>query len=336
MILHEFVRVAIIWQQRSSDKPLAELYIYDVPLHLIYGPSWVSDGSLTFIGNPDDIDDLSNYYVVQGKRVTSLDPRVGGVHRCSLLWDLSRGEGDEMPLPKQASLGGLQFPHGVGSRDSSMSYYPKIQYQKCFLWGPGGNTQSTSIMCKIFDFSFAHPARLHRRDGLGIQSLIWINERHCACALHDESFRILLPSVQSAIKPAKSGRRPSSQRRESSFWPWKSKCTPAIEADIGSLSQVNPPAREAALLRRHEWFRDHIRGMKRAGLSEFEIAELWGCAAWTQYEQIRCVFLFQCNFSCRLEISPMGFLAPASIRKRTAQCEGFYPRHFKPWILRLE
>ncbi len=74
-----------------------------------------------------------------------------------------------------------------------------------------------------------------------------------------------------------------------SFWPWRSTPAPECggEKDVGSISRDDSAARRAALERRQEWLRGRIMGMRRAGLTDFEIAEVWNVSVWTRYGQVR-------------------------------------------------
>lgn len=171
---------------------------------------------------------------------------------------------------------------------------------------------------KVFDFSFPAPQRLHsitayvvgvgQREGQSSHDIA-LDSPDCACALHDDGFRIILPdiTVVEASKPAirreNRGESASSWLQKtaspkgslslngiiSSFWPWKSTLVQAQDSaqNVGGVSCDGSLARRAALERRQGWLRGRIVGMKRAGLSDFEIAELWNMSAWTRYGQIR-------------------------------------------------
>ena len=246
--------------------------------------------------------------IVQGKRVTSLDQHMGGAHPASSPYRLAS--------PKDTALGGLQFPHTTENQET----YPRnVQYQKCFVWGPATSEgECTRISFKVFDFSFADPQRLHSLTTYGVGAgqrrnmkhhNIALNSLHCACALHDDGFQIVLPDVtiigasEPATRRENSGESASSWLQNSalapkeglpslkgtawSFWPWRPSLAHDSVQDTGSITRNDSAARRAALERRQEWLRQRIRGMKRVGLTDFEIAELWNMSTWTQYGGIR-------------------------------------------------
>ena len=130
---------------------------------------------------------------VQGKRVSSLSRRIGGIHSASPLSGIATRE--------QAALGGLQLPHTSTNQEA----YPRnVQYQKCFVWGLSDD-DNYQISCQIFDFSFADPQRLRLLTNDGIQVrhqptarhfISALNALHCACRLHDDGFRVVLPDLE--------------------------------------------------------------------------------------------------------------------------------------------
>ena len=309
------VRVAIVWQTTDLEKPISELYIYDIPEAVYYEPC-KSYNHNTMENPSPEAEDLREgalpqpCRLIQGKRVTSLDQYIGGMHPHSPLYQLAS--------PQETGLGGLQLPHTTENQET----YPRnVQYQKCFVWGPTTSEAAcTQISLKVFDFSFADPQRLNSLTAYGAKAgkrrdqsyhSIELNSLHCACALHDDGFRIVLPDIAAAVVASK----PVNTNRESntgdiisswlpnfasfkgsmpldgiisSLWPRKpSSFQSSPEQNIGSISRNDSPARRAALERRQEWLRGRIVGMKREGLSDFEIAELWNMSAWTQYGQVR-------------------------------------------------
>jgi hypothetical protein len=270
--IHRTIRVAIIWQSSNEKDLRSELYIYDIPEVFYYKPSY----------NHSPTSDLP-YHIVQGKRITSLSPQIGGTHPYSPLWHSDSS--------KHAVLGGLQLPHTTGNQDN----YPRnLQYQKCFVWGATDSTENcTQITCKIFDLSFADPERLRLLTGGGVlwrqrqkPSSLFIRAKTllCACALHDDEFKIVLPNTTTT--PSTNDSSPEVARK-SEFWPWKAVYPKQDHGNIGSMTRDDPPARQKALKRREEWFKMRIVEMRRKGLSDFEIAELWGHSRWTRYGQIR-------------------------------------------------
>ena len=241
--------------------------------------------------------------LVQGKRVTSLDQHMGGIHPSSPLY--------QHASPQEISLGGLQFPHTAENQEA----HPRnVQYQKCFAWGPASAKDAcTQISMKIFDFSFADPQRLHSLATSGVAAGLWrlrkshnimLDSLHCACALHDDGFQITLPDVtalktdQHSDKTAPTPQQKTTALRANLFslnngtaWSLWPRNAPAAAPDhapnVGSIACKDSRARKAALERRQEWLRRRIVGMKRAGLTDFEIAEMWNVSAWTRYGMVR-------------------------------------------------
>ena len=263
------LRVAIIWQSKDGATMRSELYIYDLREENYYGRCAAYNDPPT-TSQP--------YDVVQGKRVRSVGRFMGGVHPSSPLFTEASAQ--------EIALGGLQFPH---SKENQDVYSRNVQFQKCFVWGPAdSNGDCTSIECSIFDFSFADPQHLCTlaRDGMRTrQQMLIHNAHHCACKLHDDGFRVELPDPGTAttiINPPK-----AQQPKNSSFWPWKTLPPEHKQTDIGSVTHYDPPARQRALEREKEWFRERIRGMRGCRLSDFEIAEQWAFARWTQWGDVR-------------------------------------------------
>lgn len=305
------IRVAIVWQTTDLEKPISELYIYDIQEAVYYEPCKSYNHNI--MENPStETEDLSEGAIpqpcrlIQGKRVTSLNQYMGGMHPHSPLYQLAS--------PQETALGGLQFPHTTENQET----YPRnVQYQKCFIWGPTtSEAECTQISLKVFDFSFADPQRLHSLTAYGAKAgqrrdlschSIELNSLHCACALHDDGFRIVLPDIE-AFEPVNTKRESNTGELISSWlpnfaipkgslpldgiisslWPRKPSSAPhSALQNNGHISRNDSPARRAALERRQEWLRGRIVGMKREGLSDFEIAELWNVSAWTQYGQVR-------------------------------------------------
>ena len=313
-------RVAVIWQTTSLEKPRSELYIYDLPEAIYYEPCRSYDSAIPEMvpatAGALDVGAIPRPHgLVQGKRVTSLSQHMGGTHPSSPLYQLT--------TPQDVAMGGLQLPHTYENQNT----YPRnLQYQKCFVWGPStSETNCTKISFKIFDFSFADPQRLHTLIEYGVGSWQRRNESphnialkaaHCACGLHDDSFHILLPDI-TAIKPSKSATTKRENTDESpstssslknptrsrnlqdslaltaspSWFSWSRISNRSASAqkdnNTGSISRNDSAARQVALERQQEWLRGRIRGMKRTGLSNFAIAQMWHNSAWTQWGQIR-------------------------------------------------
>ena len=306
------IRAAIVWQTTKMETKISELYIYDLPEAVYYEPCRsynenISESVSDTAGDSSEAAMVQSCRLIQGKRVTSLEQHIGGIHPSSPLYPLA--------LPQETALGGLQFPHTTDSQDT----YPRnVQYQKCFVWGPATSEgECTHISFKVFDFSFADPQRLQSLVAYSVGSgqrrngnihRIGLNSLHCACALHDDGFRIFLPDVTSVEASEPAARRKTAGEAASSWlqksavskeglsslngttwslWPWKPTAAQNSGPNTGSITQDDPAARRAALERRQEWLRGRIIGMKRVGLSDFMIAELWNLSTWTQYGQIR-------------------------------------------------
>ena len=307
------IRAAIVWQTAELERRISELYIYDIPEAVYYEPCRAYSQNIphsvsTSAKNISEGEIPRSCDLVQGKRVTSLDPHLGGTHPFSPLY--------RSASPREIAAGGLQFPHTAENQET----YPRnVQYQKCFVWGPASSeSECTQVSLKVFDFSFADPQRLSslisygvgagwRRDGRFHH--IALNSIHCACALHDDGFRIVLPDTttveasEPTMKPENADKTASSPLQKSaslkknlssltatawSFWPRTP--TPASDGNskiVGTMSRNDSMARRVALERRQEWLRGRIVGMRRVGLTDFEIAELWNISAWTRYGQVR-------------------------------------------------
>lgn len=306
------VRVAIVWQTTYLEKPVSELYVYEIPETVYYrSRQFNQDISGKVSATTKDLSEGAiprPHRLVQGKRVMSLGQHMGGVHPASPLY--------QRASPQEIAVGGLQFPHTIGNQES----YPRsVQYQKCFVWGLATSEgECTQISFKVVDFSFADPQRLHSITAYGVRGWqqegqkrqnIELDSPDCACALHDDGFRLILPdtTIVEASKPAP--RRETKSESASSWlqntasptdglsltriasylWPWKSASVQARDGaqNVGSVSRDDSSARRAALERRQEWLRGRISGMKREGLTDFEVAELWNISRWTRYGQIR-------------------------------------------------
>lgn len=302
-------RVAIVWQTADLERPISELYIYDIS-KAVYHECYrtysqnISDSVCTTEEGISENTIPRSCRLVWGKRVTSLDQHMGGIHTLSPLYQLAS-------LRKMA-MGGLQIPHTAENQEA----YPRtVRYQKCFVWGPAtSGGECTRISLKVFDFSFTDQQRMRslmtysagggwRRDKRFHN--IALNAFHCACALHDEGFRIVLPdttsveaselaterdNISSSLQRTATLKDSLSSLNESpwSFWPREATSSaPDSVQDVGSVSRNDSLARLAALERRQEWLRGRIAGMKRVGLTDFEIAELWNVSSWTQYGQTR-------------------------------------------------
>ena len=295
-------RVAIVWQTTNLEKPISELYIYDIPEAVFHEPceaySQNTSDSVSTTVKGISKGGISQFCrLVQGKRVMSLDQHMGGVHTFSPLYHLA--------CPQEVAMGGLQMIH---TSENQEAYPRNVQYQKCFVWGPvfSGEGECSQISMKVFDFSFADPQRTQtvfrwRRERK--YRNISLGSRHCACALHDDGYKIILPDMTTieASEPTTDHKDASEIVRKSateifsslngsalSLWPWRTTSSaPDSVPNVGSISHNDSPARQAALERKQEWLRGRILGMKRAGLNDLTISELWNMSDWTQYGQIR-------------------------------------------------
>ena len=260
------VLIAIIWQDAVSSITRTELYVYEIPdfSHALH--------------STDDQRHLDRCTYVQGKRIRSLDPTVGGIHSTSSLWQLQDRISEEPTLQYQATLGGLHI-----LQTSEIARSPRLPHQAIYVWGPKTNHVSLAI----FDLSYAGPY-LHslterfQSSSASSHSAIFIFKKvdpsllnswyvPCQCSLHDDGYRIVLPDTRcAALVPVK----------YRSIWGWR-KETRSKPAS-GSVSHYNTPARAAALKRKDEWLRERIRCMKRAGLTNEEIGIAWNEQRWTE------------------------------------------------------
>lgn len=306
------IRAAIVWQTTDLENPISELYIYDLPEAIYYEPcraynQGTSENVSATVNHPSEGTTPRPCRLVQGKRVTSLDQHMGGTHPSSPLHQHASAQ--------EIALGGLQLPHTPGNQDT----YPRnVQYQKCFIWGPAGpEAECTRVSFRIFDFSFADPQHLHTLSAHGLRARqrrdmtpnkIMLNSLHCACALHDDGFRIVLPDIITVADSPTPAPTPDNTRESASPWLqstaslkellsftgtawsyWTRTSASAEEGapNVGSVERHDSVARKAALERGQRWLRGRIRGMRRFGLSDFEIAELWNGSAWTLYGRVR-------------------------------------------------
>lgn len=323
------IRAAIVWQTTNLEKPISELYIYDIP-KAYYEPcrAYSQNGSDSVSTTAEGISAGAipgSCRLVQGKRITSLDQHMGGTHPSSPL--------HRFASPHEIALGGLQI---ALTTENQEAHPRKSQYQKCFVWGPAssGRDECTQISMKVFDFSFADPQRLHSPKNCAV-AVAWQHAEHfhniapdavpCACALHDDGFRIALPDITTttttttvaASEPAIITELRENARRKTAsssvqkiatlknslsplyettpwslfrWWPpWNAatQAAPDTKEDVGSISRNDSLARRKALERWQEWLRGRILGMKRDGLTDFQIAEAWNMSAWTGYGQVR-------------------------------------------------
>ena len=294
-------RVAIVWQTTGFENPISELYIYDIPEVVYYehceACSRVISDSLSIPLKGISGGTISQVCrLVQGKRVMSLDQHMGGVHPFSSLYQFAD--------PEEVAMGGLQLLHTIENQEA----FPRnVQYQKCFVWGPVSSQEGecTQISMKVFDLSFADSQRSN-------SFFEWNSDRryhninldafHCACALHDDGFKIVLPDLTIEASEPATDRKNTRKTKPATFekmfsslnrtaWsPWRRKASssaPDRMRDVGSTSRNDSLARQAALERKQEWLRERILGMKRTGLTDVELSEVWNISGWTRYGQVR-------------------------------------------------
>ena len=261
------ILVAIIWKSRDEKDQRSELYLYHVPKTISCGSDSSYGKYLASHGNPETANELENYGVIGGKRVSSLADGMGGIHPLSPLWDLANTEASEEKLRNEATLGGLQF-----SLFKRISYIlVRASFETCCIWGPAAaERESVAIHCKIFDFTLDSS----RERGLGMP---FPGSRcyRCCCALHDNKFRLELPSLEDLDRFRQAARDRPAKLRWSSIWPWKYKQSQRPEEPMPVVARIETEAQKEAMARETESFRERIRCMKEAGLSNFDIAELW-------------------------------------------------------------
>ena len=297
---HGSNRVAIVWQTTDFENPVSELYIYDIP-EVVYYEHCEACSRIIPDSASIPLEGISGGTIsqhcrlVQGKRVISLDQHMGGVHTLSPLYQFAG--------PNVIALGGLQILHTV---DNQEAYPRNVQYQKCFVWGPvfSQDGECTQISMKVFDLSFADRQRLNSffewKPNRKYHNIA-LDAFHCACALHDDGFKIVLPDITIAASEPATDRKNTSKTKPATFeeivaslnrtawtfWPRRaSSWAPDSVQDLGSTLRNDSLARQAALERKQEWLRGRIVGMKRVGLTDFEIAEFWNISDWTRYGQI--------------------------------------------------
>ena len=267
---HSIVRVAIIWQSKDEPQRRPELYVYDVPEATNYGNYSSYSDYMASSRSSDTVAGFPNCRVVQGKRVTSLDHQLGGIHPLSPVLDLEALRATD--LEEQNALGGLQLPHSDENQDN----YPlKAQYQKCFVWGPIHKENNVFIQFQIFDFSYEG-----RQKGSGAMPAT--RSPFCACALHDDGFRIMLPPSKDVDATLRVAKNEPAKLQFSSVWPWKPKVAPRLEQPVPVSTPVDSVAWKEAIDRETTWIKERIICMKAAGLSNYDITNLWIYMPWAK------------------------------------------------------
>lgn len=181
-LLHgSLLRVAVVWQlwaeRINNSKP--ELYYYD-----LYKTS-------NDISSPH----LRSGYI-QGRRISSLGWRIGGLCASSPVRKMGCGTPSSYYRKDQPALGGMELVQHPGE-------FGTCDEQRLIVWGPSKRVFTTRITLITFYLRFADPKRMEylksrcRRfapNGRlnGVQDSI--NEV-CACSLHDQGYRVVLPYI---------------------------------------------------------------------------------------------------------------------------------------------
>ena len=127
------VRVAIIWQSLDAHYARSELYSYDIPQSNYRGRYSSFGEYLATLRKSEVAGGLKHCFAIQGKRVTSLSGRVGGIHRSSSVWGFPTDDASKVQLRRDAEMGGLRLPHAFGDEELRPL---RPRYQKGFVWGP--------------------------------------------------------------------------------------------------------------------------------------------------------------------------------------------------------
>lgn len=285
--------IAIIWQETKSDYSRPELYTYSFRSRQL-----ATEGEIySDVTEPPP----ESCVEIQGKRIISLDRRMGGVHRLSPLREFFQNNPSSRPDDEDA-LGGLQVTCRRFTNEERQ--FEGSGVQKVTVFGP--NDENSRITFRTFDLSFGDLGRLRQirimtTEG-GYGELKHLN---CACHLHDEGFRITLPDTWCKVAytndpippPFEPNTMLSSWLRPWLAWITKSAPTTTTkstgwieESDLparGRIEQSDSPARQAALEREQEYLKDMIRWMKETGLSEESIETEWSGAPWTGRGQLK-------------------------------------------------
>ena len=332
-------RVAVIWQANCRGHEHSELYFYDIPNILLFrtreeGTAEQRDAYLQRLTGPDltvlseHLESAGWFINIYGSRVQSLSWQMGGIHPSSPLWDASFERSSRHPFDVQEALGGLQITQSTTGRRGEF-----VEIRKCFVWGPAeSDEQHVSLI--IFDFRFEGSTIL-LRNVCPDEHPVWqsnpINPpeyhfTHCACALHDDGYDIVLPDTSCDALIARTAQSQKTQSQCTSSaktstgepsYPkhgteeyWRKEellhkklrtlfpksgpsfpslfCTksPPPTPALGSITHYDPPARKEALERRDEELREHIRRWKREGKSDFDIAQGWSHSRWSGWGTI--------------------------------------------------
>ena len=261
--------VAIIWSDRRSvlqaTRPV--LYLYEV-----------TDG--IFLRSIEDCLD-ENIPRLQGKRIQSLPPSIGGIHCWSPLWS-SLGSPRSTSVPRRDALSENQVettrPASSNLHISRLAGL-KLDHQKCVVWGALQNKDPPQeIICKVYAFSDTICDGRDQDFG-SARSHTW---KCRSCTIHDTSFDVTLPSMyRDNVKAA------SAKTSRKSDFPGQPRIVETPEEDVGTVVEIVSSVRRQALDKVEDWKLDRLKGMRRAGLKEWDIALIWGGAQWTGYGTIR-------------------------------------------------
>jgi len=292
------ISIAVIWQNGVEGlDSLRELYTYEVPesLHYAYCKAYKENSGAP---STTSLPDAKSYKIsgrdqppcttIQGKRVSSLNQGMGGLHPQSPIRSNLDTDSREDCAEKLAGLGGLELYIPPDFRGYSFDGYSL----RCYVWGPSHH--NTQITFRIFDFSYADPNSLLRKaipptifSEVHLESPTnpeylkrFLGRNDCCCSLHDEDLVATLPATI-GLSDADAATVP-----ENKSWFWSANNTPLPLDGQGSVEVRNSMQRQQALARTEEWLKDRIRGMKRLGFSNWDIAETWFNARWTDWGAI--------------------------------------------------
>lgn len=199
-------RVAVIWQENLDDHQHTEMYFHDIPITIFYRTKeeGTAEQRYAYVQRltgpqssplPENLGPSGLIVNVHGKRVQSLGWQMGGIHASSPIWNISLAKSFKHCLDTQQALGGLQVTQGAKGLHDEF-----IDNQKCFVWGPNASERH-HISLVVFDFRYegsAKPSPI--RIGFPAWQANPVNPpdfhfTHCACALHDDGYTIVLPDT---------------------------------------------------------------------------------------------------------------------------------------------
>lgn len=301
--------IGIIWQETDSEDSRPELYHYNVCRTSsgdnLYAESVVSpDSAAESYDEAPASGNSQSYISIQGKRIASMTPQMGGIHSSSPLHDPeTRFHKEEDPIS------GLQIFRDHNHRSHRERSREDVLNEKIIVWGRSEKGDS-HITLRIFYLSFADPSQLrsyqNARSWIGTNTSPYRNN-FCACPLHDDGFRVMLPDTSCeplSCHPAYSPFRPRpTSRPESIFKPKsifrlksilsplmsslrKQKSPTVASAPKGSVEHIDPPARQEALEREMGFFKEIIKAMKGCGMSNESIETEWSGARMTDRGKI--------------------------------------------------